>query len=117
MAAVELTMHRAPEEDARLIAQLMVHCTHHRKGIRATNIAASVDSRAVGARIQEELTNLYERTGTLGFALLTRGNMDDPFIPTFSSSGDAIDFWQEVLRMHALRKFNTTVTLREVKRE
>ncbi|KAJ6552505.1 hypothetical protein B0H10DRAFT_2242109 [Mycena sp. CBHHK59/15] len=109
MAAVELTMHRAPEEDARLIAQLMVHCTHHRKGIRATNIAASVDSRA--------LTNLYERTGTLGFALLTRGNMDDPFIPTFSSSGDAIDFWQEVLRMHALRKFNTTVTLREVKRE
>ncbi|KAJ6569923.1 hypothetical protein B0H10DRAFT_1962968 [Mycena sp. CBHHK59/15] len=113
MAAMELTMHRAPEEDARLIAQLMVHCTHHRKGIRATNIAASVDSRAVGARIQEEV----HRTGTRGFALLMRGNMDDPFIPTFSSSGDAIDFWQEVLRMHALRKFKTTVTLREVKHE
>ncbi|KAJ6546600.1 hypothetical protein B0H10DRAFT_2243528 [Mycena sp. CBHHK59/15] len=81
MAAVELTMHRAPEEDARLIAQLMVHCTHHRKGIRATNIAASVDSRAVGARIQEELTNLYERTGTLGFALLTKQALYSGMVP------------------------------------
>lgn len=60
--------------------------------------------------------NLYERTGTRGFAFFTRGNLDDAFMPTFAGSGDAIAFCVEVLKMPAvdiLRRFEQWALTRE----
>jgi hypothetical protein len=43
-----------------------------------------------------------ERTGTLAFGFFTRGDLDDPSMPTFVSSGNAADFCLQVLKMPAL---------------
>jgi hypothetical protein len=49
-----------------------------------------------------QLTNLYKRTGTIGLAFMTRGNVDDPFLPTVMSSANADAFCLEVLKMPVL---------------
>ncbi|KAJ7037284.1 hypothetical protein C8F04DRAFT_1257202 [Mycena alexandri] len=86
------------------------------KGLRATHIGSAVDSRNVASHIQDELMNLYERTGTRGFALFTCGDIDEAFMPTFAGSGDAIAFCVEVLKMPAvdiLRLFEQWALTRE----
>jgi hypothetical protein len=49
-----------------------------------------------------QLTNLYKRTGTIGLAFMTRGNVNDPFLPTVMSSANADTFCLEVLKMPVL---------------
>ncbi|KAJ7023108.1 hypothetical protein C8F04DRAFT_1193768 [Mycena alexandri] len=90
------------EEQARLKAALVAHRQLSTKGLRATHIGAAVDSRSVASHSQDELRNLYERTGTRAFAFFTRGGVDDAFMPTFAASGDSAAFCVEVLKKPAV---------------
>ncbi|KAJ6603178.1 hypothetical protein B0H10DRAFT_2229861 [Mycena sp. CBHHK59/15] len=87
---VEMDVLRSVEEDEHLIAQLQAHCEHKRKGLCATNIVVVVDMCSVVSKIQDELANMYEHMGARGFAFVTRGNIDNTFMPMFVQSGDAI---------------------------
>ncbi|KAJ7799761.1 hypothetical protein B0H14DRAFT_2616791 [Mycena olivaceomarginata] len=89
------------EEDA-YIAAVMEHRGHKTKGLRATNTANAVDSRSVADNVQDEITHLQQHTGTLAFGFFTRGDLDDPSMPTFVSSGNAADFCLQVLKTPAL---------------
>ncbi|KAJ7204099.1 hypothetical protein GGX14DRAFT_569698 [Mycena pura] len=68
-------------------------------GLRASNIAAAADVRAVAARLQDEIGGLNARTGTRGFIVLTRGHVDDASMPVFMHAGGAVGFLIEVLKM------------------
>jgi hypothetical protein len=109
---------RTREETARLIKQLEDSRATKRIGVRANNLAAAADSRMVVARIQEEVSfrrsgvkdfahprqmmTLFERTGTRGVALFTRGNCDDHFMPTYAESGGGFDFFLQTTKVPGL---------------
>ncbi|KAJ7079412.1 hypothetical protein B0H15DRAFT_752800, partial [Mycena belliarum] len=92
----------SPEDEASMIQALRDAREEKRMGIRASNVAAATDTRATAARIQEELTALFERTGTRGFAFVSRGHSDDANMPTFAQSGDALAFCVEIFERPAL---------------
>ncbi|KAJ7085133.1 hypothetical protein B0H15DRAFT_951156 [Mycena belliarum] len=92
----------SPEDEASMIQALRDAREQRRMGIRASNVAAATDTRATAARIQEELTALFERTGTRGFAFVSRGHSDDANMPTFAQSGDALAFCVEIFERPAL---------------
>ena len=97
-------------------AALRAHRMLKRDGLRASNIAAAADVRAVAAHLQDEVCvsvlrpfralilcvqigGLNARTGTRGFIVLTRGHVDDASMPVFMHSGGAVGFLVEVLKM------------------
>ncbi|KAJ6477233.1 hypothetical protein DFH09DRAFT_1342205 [Mycena vulgaris] len=107
-AAILIELHRltkealnegfTPEEEKEMIAALRAAREHKRVGVQASNIAAATDTRNIANRIQDELVALFERTGTRGFCLMTRGHCDDGVIPTFLHSGESKAFVIEVLK-------------------
>ncbi|KAF7359987.1 hypothetical protein MVEN_00725700 [Mycena venus] len=90
------------KEVARLKAQLQEKRVLARVGLRANNLSAGADSRAIVNRIQDEIMNLHTRTGTRCVALFTRGNVDDQFIPTYAESGGSFDFFIQSLKIAGL---------------
>ncbi|KAJ6599946.1 hypothetical protein DFH09DRAFT_901650, partial [Mycena vulgaris] len=90
------------EEEEQLIETLREAREHKRVGVRASNVAAAVDTRSTVSEIQDEIMSLYERTGTRGIAFFTRGHLDDSVMPTVVQSGDAIAFCVEVLKKPAI---------------
>ena len=59
---------------------------------------------------------LFERTGTRGVALFTRGNVDDHFMPTYAESGGAFDFFLQATKIPGLtyvRQFEQWSCLQE----
>ncbi|KAJ7690541.1 hypothetical protein B0H17DRAFT_1201662 [Mycena rosella] len=107
-AAVLIELHRltkdaieeglAPEEEKEMMAALRAAHELKHMGLRASNIAAATDTRAVANRIQDELIALFQRTGTWGFCLMTRGHSDDTALPTFLHLGEAKAFVIEMLK-------------------
>ncbi|KAJ7192616.1 hypothetical protein GGX14DRAFT_406143 [Mycena pura] len=87
------------EEQEDLKQALRDHRELKHVGLRASNIAAAADVRAVAARLQDEIGGLNARTGTRGFIVLTRGHVDDASMPAFMHSGGAVGFLIEVLKM------------------
>ncbi|KAJ7439665.1 hypothetical protein FB451DRAFT_1569846 [Mycena latifolia] len=81
------------QETARLKAQLQSKRHLKRVGMRSNNLSAAADARAVATRVQEEFMNLFERTGTRAVAFLSRGHVDDAFLPTYAESGGSMDFF------------------------
>ncbi|KAJ7706802.1 hypothetical protein B0H17DRAFT_890344, partial [Mycena rosella] len=90
------------EEAAELIETLSLHQELKRIGLHASNTAAAVDARSTVSDIQDEMTALFERTGTRGFALFTRGHLDDTSMPVALQSGEALAFCVEVLKKPAV---------------
>ncbi|KAF7372152.1 hypothetical protein MVEN_00074200 [Mycena venus] len=90
------------EEVARLKAQLQEKRELARVGLRANNLSAGTDSRAIVNRIQDEIMNLHMRTGTRCVALFTCGNVDDQFIPTYAELGGSFDFFIQSLKIAGL---------------
>ncbi|KAJ7232095.1 hypothetical protein C8J57DRAFT_1533258 [Mycena rebaudengoi] len=90
---------RSEEEEARLLADLAAHRVKQRVGLRASNAAAVADTRAVANRMGNELGDLYECTGTRGFFFMRQGHLDDAAMPTCGDSGDAMQFFIEVLKV------------------
>ncbi|KAJ7451072.1 hypothetical protein FB451DRAFT_1145862 [Mycena latifolia] len=81
------------QETARLKAQLQSKRHLKRVGMRSNNLSAAADARAVATRVQEEFMNLFEWTGTRAVAFLSRGHVDDAFLPTYAESGGSMDFF------------------------
>ncbi|KAG6826202.1 hypothetical protein H0H92_000721 [Tricholoma furcatifolium] len=69
------------------------------KGARSTNRAAAVDHRATLRHLEQEMGDLYERCGTMGFAFFTRGHIHDSIIPGWIESQESLRFVQDVLEM------------------
>ncbi|KAJ7321635.1 hypothetical protein DFH08DRAFT_970000 [Mycena albidolilacea] len=93
---------RSKEEVARLRGQLQEKRELVRVGLRANNLSAGADSRAIVNRIQDEIMNLHTRTGTRCVALFTRRNVDDQLIPTYAESGGSFDFFIQSLKIAGL---------------
>ncbi|GLB38701.1 hypothetical protein LshimejAT787_0505660 [Lyophyllum shimeji] len=78
------------------------------KGARSSNRAAAVDYNAACRRIHDELGNLHERCGTMAFAFMTRGHVNDTIAPGWIESEGSIAFVREVLDItpaELMRKF------------
>ncbi|KAJ7433565.1 hypothetical protein FB451DRAFT_319632 [Mycena latifolia] len=88
---------RSKQEEARLKNQLETKRKLDRVGLRGNNLSAAADARAVANRIQDKLMNLFERTGTRGVLLLSRGHVDDHFMPTYTESGGSLNFFLQHL--------------------
>ncbi|KAJ7612797.1 hypothetical protein DFH06DRAFT_1344884 [Mycena polygramma] len=89
-------------EKDELIAELEEDRKTKAHGVRATNRAAAVDATQTSHQAGRVLFDLHERTGVRGFAMFTRGNIDDSAQPSFVDSGDARDFFQEVFQISYL---------------
>ncbi|KAJ7701519.1 hypothetical protein B0H17DRAFT_1128301 [Mycena rosella] len=90
------------EEAAELIEMLCLHRELKRVSLCASNTTATVDARSTMSDIQDEMTALFERTGTRGFALFTRGHLDDTSMPAALQSGEVLAFCVEVLKKPAV---------------
>ncbi|KAJ7077098.1 hypothetical protein C8R44DRAFT_896392 [Mycena epipterygia] len=104
------------DEKKRLMDQGNASRQLKKRGTRASNKSAAADTRSTIARMQDELIDLDERTGTRGFAFITRGHVDDSQLPTFIDSGDSAKFCIEVLKVSAvdlLRRFEQWTCTRD----
>ncbi|KAJ7635422.1 hypothetical protein B0H17DRAFT_1149696 [Mycena rosella] len=90
------------EEAAELIETLSLHRELKRAGLRMSNTTAAMDARSTVSDIQDKMTALFERTGTRGFALFTRGHLDDTSMPAALQSSEALAFCVEVLKKPAV---------------
>ncbi len=62
------------------------------------------------------MNNLYERTGSSGFVMITRGHVHDIGIPGWAASPDVTLFIREVLKMDVwdlLKKFELWAVTKE----
>ncbi|PPR06687.1 hypothetical protein CVT24_012987, partial [Panaeolus cyanescens] len=89
------------EEEKALLGALSENRDVRKKGARIDNKAATLDVANTFQRIDQELTNLYERTGAPSFALVSRGHIKDSIIPSFTSSGGASDFLLETFKLRS----------------
>ncbi|KAJ7612354.1 hypothetical protein DFH06DRAFT_1345098 [Mycena polygramma] len=93
---------RTAAEIKELKQQLKNKRKLQRVGLRGNNIAAGADSRATVGKIQDEIMNLHERTGTRCVALFTRGHVDDTFMPTYAEAGGSFDFFIQAMKTPGL---------------
>ncbi|PPR06279.1 hypothetical protein CVT24_000812 [Panaeolus cyanescens] len=89
------------EEEKALLGALSENRDVRKKGARIDNKAATLDVANTFQRIDQELTNLYERTGAPSFALVSRGHIKDSIIPSFTSSGGASEFLLETFKLRS----------------
>ncbi|KAJ7430371.1 hypothetical protein B0H11DRAFT_1722741, partial [Mycena galericulata] len=85
------------EEEAMVKAALEKRALKHH-GSRANNLAARVDARRTVERLMREITALAERAGMIGFAMFTRGHLQDTTVPATIESLGALDFFREILK-------------------
>ncbi|KAG6826237.1 hypothetical protein H0H92_000621 [Tricholoma furcatifolium] len=86
-------------DDDELREELMDSREFKTKGARSTNRAAAVDHKATLRHLEQEMGDLHERCGTMGFAFFTRGHIHDSIIPGWIESQESLRFVQEVLEM------------------
>ncbi|KAJ7066290.1 hypothetical protein C8F01DRAFT_1079919 [Mycena amicta] len=96
------------EEKAALLEQLAEskHVKEH--GVRATNRAVALDAMQTANQVGRVLIALRARTGVRAIAFFTRGHVEDTSAPCIVDSGDAKDFFPDVLKTSSLdvaRKF------------
>ncbi|KAF8338373.1 hypothetical protein F5887DRAFT_983449 [Amanita rubescens] len=88
------------EEKENALRELREHRETKKKGPHASNFAAVQDLKSTLLHIDAELNNLCERTGSYGFALVSRGHaVHDKAIPGWAASADATLFISEVLKI------------------
>ncbi|KAJ7786849.1 hypothetical protein B0H14DRAFT_3893460 [Mycena olivaceomarginata] len=80
-----------------LLAQLNTYRDTMTKGTRATNSAAAADARCTIKLITEEMEALAQRTGTVGFAMFSRGHIHHKTLPTECQSLGGLDFFEDIL--------------------
>ncbi|KAJ6476163.1 hypothetical protein C8R45DRAFT_1009013 [Mycena sanguinolenta] len=85
------------ERKQELLDQLTDFKSLKAHGIRATNKAAAMDAMQTGFQLENEMVNLFARTGVQGFLMLTRGHPDDSALPCFYDSGESRKFFPETL--------------------
>ncbi|KAJ7436805.1 hypothetical protein B0H11DRAFT_1669462, partial [Mycena galericulata] len=85
------------EEAAMVKAALEKRALKHR-GSHANNLAARVDARRTVERLMREISALAERAGMVGFAMFSRGHLQDTTIPATIESWGALDFFRDVLK-------------------
>ncbi|KAJ7698012.1 hypothetical protein B0H17DRAFT_1197005 [Mycena rosella] len=90
-------------------AVLIAHRTLQRVGMHATNKASSMDVQQTVRAIGSMLLDLFERTGTRGFCVVSRGHANEPGLPAMVDSDDSMSaFFKQVYKvseLHVLRSF------------
>ncbi|KAJ6533839.1 hypothetical protein B0H10DRAFT_2449501 [Mycena sp. CBHHK59/15] len=95
-------------EKKRLIDQLVEHRELGRRGARATNKAAAMDSMQTANGVRDALLDLFERTGVRSLAMFSRAHPDDTALPHVVDADESRDFFQQILGvsiLDVLRKF------------
>ncbi|KAF7366582.1 hypothetical protein MSAN_00915700 [Mycena sanguinolenta] len=82
-----------------LLDGLEEHRLKKKTGTRATNKAVAQDAAYVVKRINAELQNLHERCGMYGFAVFSKGHVQDKTIPWILESASAANFIRESLKI------------------
>ncbi|KAJ6487576.1 hypothetical protein C8R45DRAFT_929836 [Mycena sanguinolenta] len=85
------------EFKAQLLDELAAHRSTKKTGTRAANKAVSQDASYTVKRINTEIQNLYERCGMYGFAVVSKGHVQDKTIPYIMESAGSGDFIREIL--------------------
>ncbi|KAJ6474315.1 hypothetical protein C8R45DRAFT_1103288 [Mycena sanguinolenta] len=84
---------------AQLLNDLMEHRSIKKTGTRATNKAVAQDASYVVKRLNSEIQGLHDRCGMYGFAILSKGHVQDKTIPWILQSASSADFIREVLKI------------------
>jgi hypothetical protein len=107
------------EFKAELMKDLLQHRATKTQGAHTSNASATADSWFVVKKIAEEvyfflfkvwlelrfelqITNLYERASMYGFAILSKGHVQDKSIPYALHSADSLEFIHKVLNLNPL---------------
>ncbi|KAG6809960.1 hypothetical protein H0H92_013925 [Tricholoma furcatifolium] len=98
-AEVEEGKHADVEELEELLADHNEGREDKKTGARSSNRAATLDYNACCDRVREELANMSERCGSVGFAVFTRGHVHDTITPGWCDSQGAVAFLNEVLEI------------------
>ncbi|KAJ7737602.1 hypothetical protein DFH07DRAFT_779285 [Mycena maculata] len=65
------------------------------KGIRATNKSLAMDAMQTANSINDQLIDLFERTGVRAFAMFTRSHAEDSAVPNIVDSDNAREFFKQ----------------------
>ncbi|KAJ6473909.1 hypothetical protein C8R45DRAFT_1103576 [Mycena sanguinolenta] len=82
-----------------LLEGLEEHRLTKKTGTRATNKAVAQDAAHVMKMLDEEIRNLFERCGMYGFAIFSKGHIQDKTIPYILESAGCSDFIRECPRI------------------
>ncbi|KAF8339460.1 hypothetical protein F5887DRAFT_889035, partial [Amanita rubescens] len=111
--------HPTKEEAQSAVLELQEHRNIKKKGARATNLAAAQDLKSTLMRLDTEVNNLYERTGSHAFVIVTRGHIHDISIPGWATTPDAVLFIREILKMDVwdlLKKFELWAVTKDTRK-
>ncbi|KAG6852213.1 hypothetical protein C0991_001955 [Blastosporella zonata] len=100
-------MHKDVDED-KLLNELDVVCKIKTQGAHSSNKAAALDYNAAMDKFGQDLENLHEHCGTMGFAFFTRGHINDTILPGWVESQQSLRFFNDVLDItpaEVLQKF------------
>ncbi|KAK7046965.1 hypothetical protein R3P38DRAFT_2507494, partial [Favolaschia claudopus] len=96
------------EEQKALVAKLTADRAVKKRGVRATNKSAAMDSMQTANRVGDVGIDLFERTGTRFISMFSRGHPDDPSYPYIVDSDNSRRFFKEVMKQSysdVVRKF------------
>ncbi|KAG6809369.1 hypothetical protein H0H92_000530 [Tricholoma furcatifolium] len=93
---IEQGLHNDVDDD-ELLHELKEKRKVSTQGARSSNRAATLDYNATLFKVRDELADMYQRTGALGFAFFTRGHVLDNVIPGYVESQDSLKFITDVL--------------------
>ncbi|KAJ7728832.1 hypothetical protein DFH07DRAFT_782120 [Mycena maculata] len=83
------------DEKNRLLKQLASKRKVEFKGIRATNKSLAMDAMQTANSINDQLIDLFERTGVRAFAMFTRSHAEDSAVPNIVDSDNAREFFKQ----------------------
>ncbi|KAH7918772.1 hypothetical protein BV22DRAFT_984305, partial [Leucogyrophana mollusca] len=79
---------------------LVDHRNTKSHGVRANNLAAARDMLSTSDRIIKEMDSLAACTGAYVCLFLTRGNLNCSGHPTWYSTHNSMDFWEDVMKLN-----------------
>ncbi|KAJ7306955.1 hypothetical protein DFH08DRAFT_975752 [Mycena albidolilacea] len=86
----------------KLRADLLAHRAKRVKDARVTNKGVAQSAGYTMRHLASEIDNLYERSGMHGFAIFSKGHIQDLTEPYIMQSAGSLDFFREVLRLDPL---------------
>ncbi|KAJ6456537.1 hypothetical protein C8R45DRAFT_943721 [Mycena sanguinolenta] len=85
-----------------LLEDLEEHRLTKKTGTRATNKAVAQDASHVMKMLDQEIRNLFDRCGMYGFAIFSKGHVQDKTVPYILESAGCSDFIRECLKIEPM---------------
>ncbi|KAJ6448990.1 hypothetical protein C8R45DRAFT_1114915 [Mycena sanguinolenta] len=86
------------EEEKEMLDEMVKNSKTKKKGARASKQAVVLDTKWTIGKLWEEMTSLANRTGTLGFAVFSRGDAQDRQTATAIDRHGAMKFFLDVFQ-------------------